>query len=111
MQNPFYISRLLCAAGIAFSLQAFASPEQETKRLHQWLDERYEQELQRSPTSLTSLGRKDLYDQVDDYSREAQLDYLKWIAQSGKQLADNFDYDKLRLDARYQLVYEIRTNN
>ena len=95
MQNSFYISRLLVAAGIVFSLQAFASPEQETNRLHQWLDERYEQELQRSPTSLTSLGRKDLYDQVDDYSREAQLDYLQWIAQSGKQLAENFDYDKL----------------
>lgn len=82
-------------AVITFPLLVSAGPVAETDRLHQWLDLRYEEELGMSPTALTRLGRKDKYDQVDDFSREAEEDYFRWMADSGKALAAEFVYEKL----------------
>ena len=49
----------------------------ETGRINAWFDGRYEEQLMFTPISLTALGRKELYDQIDDMSVEAterQLD-------------------------------------
>ena len=89
---------LRACLGIAltvFSILANAGPAEETARLHQWLDVRYEEELGMSPTRLTRLGRKEKYDQVDDFSRDAEEAYLQWIAESGKTLVAEFDYEDL----------------
>jgi len=72
-------------------------PAAETQRLTEWLDERYEEELQFSPVQLSYLGRKDLYDQVDDMSEAADARKLTWKAKTVEELKKNFDYDKLTL--------------
>ena len=54
----------------------------ETARLHAWLDAAYEQELAFSPQSLTVLGRRDLYDQLDDPSVEALDHRIAWYEKS-----------------------------
>ena len=87
-----------------FSMAANASPAEETARLHQWLDARYEEELARSPTDLTKLGRKDKYDEVDDYSREAEAEFLRWMAGTGTALAAEFNYQDL--SAEGQVSYD-----
>lgn len=74
---------------------AAATPEAETERLNSWLNERYEEELHFSPMQLTMLGRKDLYDEIDDASEEAQIKQVAWREQTVEQLKKEFDYDKL----------------
>ncbi|WP_346838107.1 DUF885 domain-containing protein [Microbulbifer sp. SAOS-129_SWC] len=70
-------------------------PAAETKRLNQWFNARYEEKLQFSPMMLTSLGRKDKYDQIDDMSEAAEARQLAWQAKTVEDLKKNFDYDKL----------------
>ena len=43
----------------------------ETARINAWFDEKNEEQLRFSPISLSALGRKELYDQIDDMSVEA----------------------------------------
>jgi uncharacterized protein (DUF885 family) len=93
---PTFVLVIFCL----LSLAAHADPAKQTARLHQWLDARYEEELQMSPIALTKLGRKELYDEVDDYSRGAIEDYLSWIALSGEKLAREFDYEALTPDGK-----------
>jgi len=38
----------------------------ETERINAWFEEKNEEQLQFSPIQLTVLGRKELYDQIDD---------------------------------------------
>jgi len=42
------------------------------KRLYQWLDERYNDELSRSTITMTFHGRKDKYNETDSFSKEAK---------------------------------------
>ncbi|MGK0298197.1 MAG: hypothetical protein ACI9XC_001815 [Gammaproteobacteria bacterium] len=72
----------------------------ETVRLNKWFADRYEEGLNRSPISLTEIGRKDLYDQIDDYSEAAKEDYLQWRANTVDDLKANFDYSALTTDAK-----------
>jgi len=67
----------------------------EDERLTQWLDEKFEQELQFSPMSLTRLGRKELYDQIDDMSEASEDTYLQWKGESVSELTSAFDYNAL----------------
>ncbi|MCO1332713.1 DUF885 domain-containing protein [Microbulbifer sp. OS29] len=67
----------------------------ETKRLTEWLDERYEEQLQFSPIQLSYLGRKEQYDQIDDMSEAAEARQLAWLEKSVAELKKNFDYEKL----------------
>lgn len=72
-----------------------ASPEEETARLNVWLDERYEEQLQFSPMSLTMLGRKDLYAEMDDISEQATRDQAAWGMNTVEQMKAQFDRDSL----------------
>jgi len=69
--------------------------EAETGRLNVWLNERYEEELQFSPMRMTILGRKDRYDEIDQFSEEAQREQAAWREQTVVQLSEQFDYDTL----------------
>jgi acyl-homoserine-lactone acylase len=77
-----------------------AGPAQTTASLHAWLNEQYEQELRFSPTQLTVLGRRELYDQLDDFSLAAQQRQLDWYEQSVAALRERFDYDLLDDEGR-----------
>ena len=69
----------------------------ETEALNAWLDERYEESLQFSPIRLTMLGRKDLYDQINDFTEQATRDLTAWRVQTVEQMQQEFDYDALSL--------------
>ncbi|MFV8780821.1 DUF885 domain-containing protein [Microbulbifer sp. SA54] len=75
--------------------QTAQDPAAETARLTEWLDERFEEELQFSPMQLSYLGRKEQYDKVDDMSLAANERELEWKANTVAELKKNFDYDSL----------------
>ena len=96
-------------AGLAFSLfTATAHPAEaatETARLNAWLNARYEEELERSPTSLTTLGRKTRYGEIDDISEAGELANYHLLEQSVARLRREFDYDKLTPEGRISYDY------
>ena len=67
----------------------------QTAELNNWFDEKYEEHLQTSPLELTSQGRKDQYDKIDDLSKEAEDKELAWYEETTKELKEKFDYDSL----------------
>jgi uncharacterized protein (DUF885 family) len=86
---------LLSAACSGPKEAAAPDPAAESSRLTAWLDVQFEEELQRSPEYLTSLGRKELYDQLDDRS-EAQIEAnLQWRRDSVAEMKGDFAYDQL----------------
>jgi len=77
----------------------------ETVKLTAYLDEQFEAELKESPERATTLGRKDNYDKMNDYS-EAQQD--KMLAWRQKSVADmKAQFDRAKLDADGQMYYDI----
>ena len=97
------------SAESADSATTAVSAEAETKRLNAWFDERYEEQLQFSPATLTFLGRKDQYDKFDQIGEEAAREQLAWRVQTVKNMRSDFDYDSLTPAGResYDLwVYE-----
>ena len=77
----------------------------ETERLIGWFEERYEEELQQSPIQLMFVGRKDRYDEVDDFSEEAEDRQLEWRRRTVEEMEREFDYAKLTPEA--QVSYDI----
>jgi uncharacterized protein (DUF885 family) len=63
--------------------------------LDEWLDARFEESLDFSPLSKTSLGRKDDYDKIDDLSEAAQEAQLAWLRASVEEMRRTFAYDRL----------------
>jgi uncharacterized protein (DUF885 family) len=82
-----------------------ADIEQETARLTEWLDARYEEELAFSPIQKTYLGRKDDYDKLDDVSEAAQDTQLEWRRGTVDELRNTFDYDRVSPEA--QISYDL----
>lgn len=82
---------------------ATATPEQtkaETQRLNAWFEKKYEEQLQFSPIQLSMLGRKDLYDQIDDLSDAGVRKQLAWQEATLKEMEASFDYTKLEPEAK-----------
>ncbi|WP_394176195.1 DUF885 domain-containing protein [Thalassotalea litorea] len=77
----------------------------ESERLNLWFEDKYEQQLQMSPLLLTRIGRKDQYDQVDDFSLQAMDAQLSWYANTVDELKTHFDYEALTPEA--QISYDI----
>src|SRR3546814_6574905 len=61
----------------AAATAATSDQQSETARLNAWFDEKYEEQLQFSPIQLTFLGRKELYDQIDDMRSEEHTSELQ----------------------------------
>ena len=77
----------------------------ESERLNEWFEEEYEKELLLSPMSLTRLGRKEHYGEIDDFSEEAELAYLERQAASAKALQSRFNYEAL--DSETKVSYDL----
>lgn len=78
---------------------------EESQRLNDWFEDRYEDGLVRSPTNQTYYGIKDQQDRLDDTSQlfadeEAALTQA-WL----KEMRDSFDPD--RLDPQSALSYRL----
>ena len=72
----------------------------ETARLNAWFETRYEEQLRFSPIQLTFLGRKELYDQIDDVSEANIRRQLAWREATVREMEAQFDYDKLAPEAQ-----------
>ena len=105
---------LAMAAPVAFALEqapAAEAAQSESQRLNAWFADKYEQQLQFSPIALTFLGRKELYDQLDDMSEQARDAQLAWHRATIAEMEANFDRDALDDEARlswdlWKLQYE-----
>lgn len=95
-------------APAATAVAAAPSAEQvkaESARLNAWFEKKYEEQLQFSPIQLTMLGRKELYDQIDDMSEAGMRRQLAWQEASVKEMEAGFDYKKL--DPETQLSWDL----
>ena len=63
--------------------------------LNAWFDEKFEEELRMNPLQLTTMGRKELYDQIDDFSLEAKEEHLAWKEATVNELRSKFNYESL----------------
>ena len=79
---------------------AVATPDAATVALNAWLDERYEEALRFSPMRLAVMGRKDLYDQIDEVSEQAARDRAAWRTETVEQMREQFDYDALSVTGK-----------
>ena len=77
------------------SAPAVGSAQAETERFNQWLDDLWEEQLDFSPEFRTSLGIKEDYNQLDDYTLQAQEEQLAWLRNSVTTMEGGFDYDSL----------------
>jgi uncharacterized protein (DUF885 family) len=77
----------------------------ESERLNEWFDLRFEEQLMFSPISLTFMGRKELYDQVDDLSEAAEDKQLEWQRNTVEEMQREFDYEQLTPEAK--ISYDI----
>lgn len=103
----------LAAAPLSLSIAPFPAvaqeqpAESEGERLNRWFEEKFEQQLQFSPLWLTSLGRRDRYGDLDDYSVEGADWQLAWHKATVEEMEREFDYDKLGPQER--LSYDLWT--
>lgn len=91
---------------IGISCQEASEKEEDlNEKLTTWLDEKYEESLQKSPLRLTALGRKDHYGELDDMSLDALKKEAEWMQKTVDELKAEFDYDQL--DQQGQLSFDL----
>ena len=88
------------ALGPELSATDTAELTSETTRINDWFYEKNEERLMFSPISLSALGRKELYDQIDEMSVEAEGERLKWMAATVVELKSQFNYEALDFEAK-----------
>ncbi|MBN8429732.1 DUF885 domain-containing protein [Microbulbifer salipaludis] len=74
--------------------------QDETKRLTEWFDSKFEEQLQFSPIQLSYLGRKEQYSNIDDMSKAADERQLAWKKATVEEMKQQFDYDKLTAEGK-----------
>ena len=72
----------------------------ESDKLTAYLNAEFEEELAMSPMALTQLGRKELYDKLDDFSEADVQKQLAWRQQSVADMKAQVDPAKLNEDAQ-----------
>jgi uncharacterized protein (DUF885 family) len=90
-------------------LASCGSPEQTSQiddaTINAWFDTEYEELLEMSPLELTTQGRKERYDQIDDLSEEAEDKKLAWMEASVAEMKEKFAYESLSPEAK--ISYEL----
>ena len=94
-----------CSPEFASTNTATQTPSANTLSLTQWLDEKYEEELQFSPIQMTFLGRKERNDEIDEFTYEAFAEQMNWKQASAKEMQEQFDYADLSDDEK--LSYDL----
>ena len=74
-------------------------------RLDLWFEEKFQEELRRSPMFMAQMGMKERADEWDDPSRVFALEGLDRTRQSLEDLKSNFDFESL--DPDRQLSYRL----
>ncbi|MGX7951985.1 DUF885 domain-containing protein [Tsuneonella sp. HG249] len=96
-------------AGVSPAWAQTANAEARDPRLKAWFDAKYEEQLQMSPLSLTGLGRKERYGEIDDFSLAAADAQLAWQKATVDELKRSFDYGSLSPSDK--LSYDIWVSN
>ncbi len=99
---------LLLAFCNAIPAATAPSPERiatESRRLNEWFGRKFEEELRFSPMWLTTLGRKELNDQLDDLSIEGSEKQLRWRRASVREMESKFHY--ALLDEETKLSWDL----
>src|SRR5262249_29011463 len=97
------VSFLACAT--ASAAVSASEPAAETARINEWLNAKYEEQLDLSPMARSYAGEKKDYDKIDDMSEAAADRALEWQRKSVEELKAKFDRAKLQPDA--QLSYDL----
>jgi uncharacterized protein (DUF885 family) len=102
---PTVVAALLLAVDVAVPVAAAPAPAAEriateSRRLNEWFERKFEEELHFSPMALTQLGRKDLNDQLDDFSVGASEKHLRWRRASVREMESKFRYALLDEEAK-----------
>jgi len=109
MRHYLKINQLLITMLLLVFISGCAEKEKpvvdQSEAIYAWLDEKFEEELQQSPITLTFLGRKDQYDKLDDMSEEAEKNQLAWMEATVEELKTKFDYENLNADDK--LSYDL----
>ncbi|NKB39187.1 MAG: DUF885 family protein [Gammaproteobacteria bacterium] len=72
----------------------------ESERINEWFELKFEEELAFSPIWQSVLGRKTDYGKIDDFSREAELVQLEWRRDSVAEMKSGFDRNQLSDEAK-----------
>ena len=75
----------------------------ESKKLTDYLNAEFEEELAMNPMMLTTMGRKELYDQLGDFSEADAPKQLEWRRESVAGMKAQVDPAKLNDDAKTSL--------
>src|SRR5690606_2330104 len=120
MRLPVAVRTLALSVALALSAGAVSAQDtpaatpatvtdagEQARRLDAWFAEKYQEQLRFSPISLTFLGRKELYDQLDDMSDEAGRRQLAWLEATVAELERSFD--RATLDDEARLSWDLWT--
>lgn len=102
--------RLMFAAGLMALAAACNGPTEptvsaediaaESQKLTTYLNAEFEEELAMNPMTLTGMGRKELYDQLGDFSEADAAKQLEWRRESVAGMKAAVDPTKLNDDAK-----------
>lgn len=88
------------AAPVPAVVDAPVETQEESERLNAWFDEKYEELLQQSPAQMTFLGRKDRYDEFDQFGEAAIRKQTAWRLATVEEMRESFDYESLSPQAK-----------
>lgn len=71
------------------------SPEQETARLNEWFEVKFNEAISRSPQSATFLGSRENYDKWNDVSDANAIAEMEIQRADTEEMRESFDYDNL----------------
>jgi uncharacterized protein (DUF885 family) len=86
-----------------------ADPSKEDARLLAFLDRAFDEAAARSPEQLTALGRKERYNELDDYTDRANIWQREFSERQLARMKSEFDYK--RLSPAGQLSYRLFEQN
>lgn len=87
--------------------QIFSAEEiqQETQKMNEWFEQKYESEVMNSPIQLTMLGRDERQGEIDEFTVEAMDKQMAEMLASAEELKQLVDYNKLSDDGK--ISYDI----
>ncbi|GBL06217.1 DUF885 family protein [Glaciecola sp. KUL10] len=77
--------------------QSFSAEEiqQETQKMNEWFEQKYEAQVMNSPIQLTMLGRDERQGEIDEFTVEAMDKQMAETIANAEELKASINYDKL----------------
>ncbi|MFN4226285.1 MAG: DUF885 domain-containing protein [Hyphomonas sp.] len=91
----FALALSACAPSTRTAAVDPAVVAEQSAKLNEWFNAKYEEQLQFSPIMLTFRGRKDRQDEIDCFTFACQDELLAWSNAAAEELKATFNYDIL----------------